>query len=108
LIDLVGSLSQEERLNMGRRAYQHGMIPHNPWFDHLIFISYPRVNITRSPGSESLPELPSQDVRFTPERTLEEDAKIVAEQTSCSLEKAMEILVKHRGDIVDTVMELTS
>jgi NACalpha-BTF3-like transcription factor len=84
------------------------MIPHNPWFDHLIFISYPRVNITRSPGSESLPELLSREVRFTSERTPEEDAKIVAEQTSCSLEKAMETLVKHHRDIVDAIMELTS
>jgi len=108
LIDLVGSLSQEERLNMSRRPYQHGMMPHNPWFDHLIFISYPRVNITRSPGSESLPELLSREVRFTSERNLEEDAKIVAEQTSCSLEKAAETLMKHHGDMVDAVMELTS
>jgi NACalpha-BTF3-like transcription factor len=107
LIDLVGSLSQEERLNMSRRAYQQGMIPHNHRYARLIF-SYPRVNITRSPGSESLPELPSRWTRLTSERTPEENAKIVADQASCSLEKAMETLVKHHGDIIDAIMELTS
>jgi len=43
--------------------------------------------------------------RISPSLT---DAEIVAEQTNTSLDYATEVLARHQGDIVNSIMEITT